>query len=90
MTDLPLSSILDTASAGLLRSRLLQMIERREAIVLHGGEVGRIGQACLQVLESARVSATAAGLNFSLVQPSEVMTSMLTLTRLDALLEPAA
>lgn len=90
MTAFPLSSTLDTASAGLLRSRLLQMIERREAILLHGGEVERIGQACLQVLESARTSAGAAGLNFSLAQPSEALASMLTLTRLDALLDPAA
>ncbi len=90
MTALPLTSTLDTASAGLLRSRLLQMIERREAIVLHGGEVERIGQSCLQVLESARVAARDAGLNFALVQPSEALASMLTLTRLDALLDPAA
>ena len=40
-----------------LRHALLGLIERGEALRLDGAEVARVGQACLQVLVSARTTA---------------------------------
>ncbi len=85
----PLPATLDTSAAGPLRHALLAGIERGEALRLDGAEVARIGQACLQVLASGRASALAGGLGFRIDNPSDALTRMIQLARLDALFDPA-
>ncbi|MCU6454305.1 STAS domain-containing protein [Sphingomonas sp. A2-49] len=83
-----LPATLDTTAAGPLRDALLARIGRGEPLHLDGSEVVRIGQACLQVLASARASAVAAGIGFRFYRPSEALTRMILLARLDAALDP--
>lgn len=83
-----LPATLDTTAAGPLREALLARIGRGEPLHLDGSEVVRIGQACLQVLASARASAAAAGIGFRLYRPSEALHRMIQLARLDAALDP--
>ncbi len=86
----PLPATLDTTAAGPLRHALLARIERGEPLHLDGSEVTRIGQACLQVLASARATAAARGLAFRLDPRSDALGRMVTLARLDAALDSAA
>ncbi|RZM17488.1 MAG: STAS domain-containing protein [Sphingomonas sp.] len=86
----PLPSTLDTDAAGPLRHALLATIERGEPLHCDGAEVTRIGQACLQVLASARATAQARGLGFRIDRASDPMVRMSALARLDAALAPVA
>ena len=86
--SLPLAPTLDTSAAVPLRHALLGLIERGEALRLDGAEVARVGQACLQVLASARATAAARGLSFRLEPRSDALVRMVTLARLDAALDP--
>lgn len=90
MTAHPLPATLDTSAAGPLRHALLARVERAESLHLDGSEVVRIGQACLQVLASARATAVASGLGFRLDSRSDALTRMISLARLDAALDTAA
>lgn len=86
----PLPPTLDTTAAGPLRHALLARIERGEPLHLDGAEVTRIGQACLQVLASARATAATRGLGFRLDARSDALARMVTLAGLDAALAPVA
>jgi chemotaxis protein CheX len=84
----PLGASLDTAAAGPLRAALLDLVERRQPLLLDGAGVTRVGIACLQVLASARATAAADGLGYRLVDASEPLGTMATLAGLAALLDP--
>ena len=86
--SLPLAPTLDTSAAVPLRHALLGLIERGEALRLDGAEVARVGQACLQVLVSARTTAIARGLDFRIDRPSEALDRMMIVARLDTALAP--
>jgi chemotaxis protein CheX len=86
----PLPATLDTSAATPLRHALLAGIERGEPLRLNGAEVVRVGQACLQVLASGRATASDRGLGFRIDDPSDALTRMIQLARLDVLLDPAA
>ncbi len=86
----PLPATLDTSAAGDLRHTLLGRIERGEPLHLDGEDVVRIGQACLQVLASARATAAARGLGFRLHRASDALSRMIALAGLDAALAPVA
>lgn len=88
MTVHSLPEMLDTGAAEPLRAALLDRIERREALLLDGASVVRAGQACLQVLLSARATAAAEGLHYALAAPSEALRGMIALARIDAVLDP--
>ena len=85
----PLPATLDTSAATALRDTLSASIDRGEPLHLDGNEVARIGQACLQVLASARLTAIARGVGFRLDNPSDALARMITLARLDAVRDPA-
>lgn len=89
-TPHPLAETLDTSAAGPLRHALLARADRGEALHLDGSEVTRIGQACLQVLASARATAVARGLAFRIDDPSEALDRMVALAGLDTALAPVA
>ncbi|MCP3735587.1 STAS domain-containing protein [Sphingomonas sp. RP10(2022)] len=84
----PLPATLDTSAAGPLRHALLARVERGEPLHLDGADVVRAGQACLQVLASARATAADRGLAFRIDHPSDALARMMTLARLDAALDP--
>lgn len=86
--SLPLAPTLDTSAAVPLRHALLGLIERGEALRLDGAEVARVGQACIQVLVSARTTAIGRGLDFRIDRPSEALERMMIVARLDTALEP--
>lgn len=85
---LSLPATLDTSAAVPLRHDLLAQIERGESLRLDGAEVTRVGQACLQVLVSARSTAIARNLDFRIDRPSEALERMMIVARLDTALEP--
>ncbi|AEI38007.1 MAG: chemotaxis protein CheX [Zymomonas mobilis subsp. pomaceae] len=62
---------LDTAQSLTLATGVRADLEQNRSIHLTGESVELVGQACLQVLLSARLSAENAGLNFIIEQPSE-------------------
>lgn len=84
----PLPTTLDTDAAGPLRQLLLACVQRGEDIHCDGVEVTRIGQACLQVLASARNTALARGTGFRIDNPSEAMTRMIAVSALAGALAP--
>lgn len=84
-----LASTLDTSAAGPLRHELIARVERGEPLHLDGAEVTRVGQACLQVLASARGTAAARGIGFRLDHPSDALSRMIQLARLDSALADA-
>ena len=88
MTVHPLPATLDTGAADSLRATLLGLVERREPLLLDGAGVSLAGQACLQVLLSARATAAAEGLPYALAAPSGTLSAMIALARLDAVLDP--
>jgi chemotaxis protein CheX len=87
MTDYTLPAVLDTSAAAALRLEMLQRIEARQPMRLDGGNVTRAGQACLQVLASARASAAITGQRFALTNRSEVLENMTALAGLELALE---
>ncbi len=83
-----LPAVLDTSAAGPLRHALLARLDKGESLRIDGAEVARIGQACLQVLASARATAAARGLDFRIDHPSDALDRMTKLARLDVALAP--
>ncbi len=83
-----LPTTLDTDAAGPLRQVLLATIQRGEDIHCDGVEVARIGQACLQVLASARSTALARNVGFRIDNPSEAMSRMIAVSALAEALAP--
>lgn len=79
-----LAAILNTAAADELRRALSDRIAAASALSLDGAAVDRIGQACLQVLASARATAAAKGLRFRLDPRSDPLAQMIALAGLDA------
>lgn len=88
MSAHPLDPSLETAAAAPLRERLLVSLQLGKPVILDGSGVERIGQACLQVLASARAAAEQAGTAFQITDPSDALADMIRLSRLDAVLEP--
>ncbi|MBB4154346.1 chemotaxis protein CheX [Sphingomonas jinjuensis] len=88
MTALQLGASLDTAAATKLRHDLLARLDTRQPLTIDGAEVVRVGQACLQLLASARAAAEAQQLTFAIVDPSQPLVDMATLAGLGAILEP--
>lgn len=90
MTRHPLPTRLTTMAAGPLAKKLLESVETRMPLSLDGSAVESIGQACLQVLASARKTAVSRGIGFSIHEPSEALREGCALTGLDHLLAPSA
>lgn len=90
MTRHPLPTRLTTAVARPLARTLLENVGTRMPLSLDGAAVETVGQACLQVLVSARQTAIAQGLDFAIHDPSEALREGCALTGLDHLLAPAA
>jgi len=90
MTAHPLPSSLDTAAAAPLRLELLAQLAAGGPVVLDGSGVTRVGQACLQVLASARASAAGHGFAFAIADASTALREMASLAGVDAVLEPLA
>ena len=84
-----LPASLDTLAAGTLRTNLKNTIDRGESVLLNGGDVEQVWQACLQVLVSAQQAAKEAKLVFRIEDPSDALTGMAQLAGLDLLLQPA-
>jgi len=76
-TIFQLPASLDTAAATPLLDAVREQLAGAGDLHLDGSGVTELGQACLQVLLSARSAATKAGANFTLAQPSEAMSAML-------------
>ena len=74
-----LPAVLDTAAAKPLADMLHERLTENEPLQLDGAAVTQIGQACLQVLLSARQAAAARNITLSIREPSEAMTMMVTL-----------
>lgn len=83
-----LPATLDTRAAGPLRDALLA--RRGEPLALDGGEVGRLGGLCLEVLLSARRRWAADGLPFALRGASDPLREALALFGAAELLGDAA
>ena len=88
MPAYPLPTILDTDAAIPLRQVLSASIERGEDIHCEGVDVTRIGQACLQVLASARASALAQDTGFRIDNASDAMRRMIAISALADALAP--
>lgn len=80
-----LASTLDTAAAGPLRLALRQELQRGQALVLDGGAVERIGQACLQVLVAGQADAARTGIDFRIEPASPAFIEMATTAGLPSL-----
>ncbi|MEH3123884.1 MAG: STAS domain-containing protein [Sphingomonas phyllosphaerae] len=80
-----LTSRLDTAAAAPLRQSLSSLVEAAQPIVIDGGAVDQIGQACLQVLAAARAAAVARGLSWQVAFPSVAMVEAGKLAAIDVL-----
>ena len=80
-----LASTLDTAAAGPLRLALRQELQRGEALVLDGGAVERIGQACLQVLAAGQADAARSDIEFRIEPASPAFVEMALLAGLPSL-----
>ncbi|QJU58858.1 STAS domain-containing protein [Sphingomonas sp. AP4-R1] len=74
-----LPPILDTAAAGPLAIFLRARLEEEGALILDASTVSQLGQACLQVLLSARRDALARGRSFTIVDPSEPFRALATM-----------
>ncbi|MEP9400773.1 STAS domain-containing protein [Sphingomonas sp. VNH70] len=86
MAPLPLPAVIDTAAAAPLRAMLLDAIAAGRPLLLDGSAVERIGQAGLQVLAAAQVTAAARGLLFRIADPAPALSDMATLAALPTLL----
>jgi chemotaxis protein CheX len=74
-----LPAVLDTAAAKPLADMLHERLTENEPLQLDGAAVTQLGQACLQVLLSARQAAAARNITLSVREPSEAMTLMASL-----------
>jgi chemotaxis protein CheX len=83
-----LAATLNTAAADELRQALSERVAAMSALSVDGAAVDRIGQACLQVLASARATAAAQGLRFRLDPRSDALAQMIALAGLDDSLAP--
>jgi anti-anti-sigma regulatory factor len=86
MATIPLPAVLDTPAAGELRTTLRQSIRGGQPLSLDGAGVERVGLACLQVLVAGKAAAARAGVNLSIVHPSQSLTDMATMAGLGTLL----
>jgi chemotaxis protein CheX len=90
MTTISLAASLDTAAAAALHRDLLGALDARQPLLIDGSGVKRAGQACLQLLASARIAAAAAGVAYALSDPSDPLADMAALAGLDVVLAPLA
>lgn len=74
-----LPAVLDTAAAQPLADILRERLTEGEPLHLDGSAVSQLGQACLQVLLSAREAAARRKLDFAVHDASEAMAAMATL-----------
>ena len=88
MTTHTLDTSLDTAAAAPLRQELLARLELRQPMLMDGAGVVRVGQACLQVLASARAAAAKHSVPFAVTNPSHALSEMAALAGLATVLEP--
>ena len=77
---------LDTAAAGALKDDLWTRLAADSAVLLDGRGVEQVGQACLQVLVSARATALGRDLDFRIVDASPTLVDGCGLVGLDHLL----
>jgi chemotaxis protein CheX len=74
-----LPAVLDTAAARPLADMLHERLTENEPLQLDGAAVTQLGQACLQVLLSARQAAATRNITLTVREPSEAMILMATL-----------
>jgi len=80
-----LPAVLDTAAAAPLADMVRDRLAENEPLHLDGSSVVQLGQACLQVLLSARDAATRRNLTFAVCDPSDALKTMATLAGGEAL-----
>lgn len=91
MTDpFTLAARLDTTAAPPLAAALAERAAGGQAITLDGAAVTEIGLACLQVLASARATASARGLPFVIAGRSDALAAGCALAGMRDLLAPAS
>ena len=71
-----LPAVLNSAAAQPLADLLKERLADSEPVLLDGSAVSQLGQACLQVLLSARATAAGRELAFALNNPSETLSMM--------------
>jgi chemotaxis protein CheX len=71
-----LPAVLNSAAAKPLVDLLKERLADNEPIILDGSVVSQLGQACLQVLLSARATAAGRELAFAIHNPSEALSMM--------------
>jgi len=81
-----LPAVLNSAAAQPLADLLKERLADNEPILLDGSAVSQLGQACLQVLLSARATAAGRELAFAINNPSEALGMMTEMSGCSALL----
>jgi chemotaxis protein CheX len=71
-----LPPLLNSAAAQPLVELIKERLAANEPIILDGSAVSQLGQACLQVLLSARAAAASRELSFTIDNPSEALSMM--------------
>ena len=84
-----LPAVLNSAAAQPLADLLKERLADNEPILLDGSAVSQLGQACLQVLLSARAAAASRELAFAINNPSEALSTMAEMSGCSALLQSA-
>ena len=84
-----LPAALNSAAAQLLADLLKERLADNEPIILDGSAVSQLGQACLQVLLSARATAAARKLAFAINNPSDTLSTMTEMSGCSELLQSA-
>lgn len=87
--NIVLPATVDRAATQMLVAEIRAAIEERQDIAINAVNVERIGQSGIQLLMSAKKSATATGLGFSIIKPSVAVSEAAALTGLSAHLLPA-
>lgn len=89
MSTYRLARSLDTAAASPLRQELLSRLHLGDGLVIDGADVERVGQACLQVLASARRAAVVKNQTFTITDASSALIGMAELAGLAGIVERA-
>jgi len=84
-----LPAALNSAAAQPLADLLKERLADNEPIILDGSAVSQLGQACLQVLLSARATAAARKLAFAINNPSDTLSTMTEMSGCSELLQSA-
>ena len=84
-----LPAVLNSAAAQPLADLLKERLADNEPIILDGSAVSQLGQACLQVLLSARATAAARKLAFAINNPSDTLSTMTEMSGCSELLQSA-